>query len=184
MNFCDLEVRVRYAETDQMGVAHHTSYLVWFEAGRTEFIRGRGRSYAQVEQEGWLLVVVEAYCRYRRPARYDEVLIVRTHLRELRPATLSFGYQVLRGADGEVLADGYTVHAAVDRTGRPRRIPDDIRRQLASPEVAARPRGRRRGQASRSLAPALPGQERPPLRRSTNVPGRAGPRMKARGARE
>lgn len=133
MTVSDLEIRVRYAETDQMGVAHHASYLVWFEAGRTEFIRERGRSYAQVEQEGWMLVVVEAYCRYRRPARYDEVLVVRTHLRDLRRATLSFGYQVLRRADGEVLADGHTVHAAVDRAGRPRRIPLGIRRLLGSP---------------------------------------------------
>jgi acyl-CoA thioester hydrolase len=144
VSFSDLEVRVRYAETDQMGVAHHTSYLVWFEAGRTEFIRARGRSYAQVEQGGWLLVVVEAHCRYRRPARYDEVLIVRTHLRDLQPARLSFGYQVLRGAGGEVLADGYTVHAAVDRGGRPRRIPDDIRR-LLGPAQEATPAGGKPG---------------------------------------
>jgi acyl-CoA thioester hydrolase len=141
MTASDVEVRVRYAETDQMGVAHHASYLVWFEAGRTEYIRERGRSYAQVEQEGWMLVVVEAYCRYRRPARYDEVLVVRTHLRDLRRATLSFGYQVLRRADGEILADGYTVHAAVDRTGRPRRIPRGIRRLLGSPPEAAQAAG-------------------------------------------
>lgn len=150
MEFSDLEVRVRYAETDQMGVAHHASYLVWFEAGRTEFIRARGRSYAQVEQGGWLLVVVEACCRYRRPARYDEVLIVRTGLRDLRPATLSFGYQVIRHADGELLAEGYTVHAAVDRTGRPRRIPDDIREQLGSTaRLGPAAGGRRRGPAQR-----------------------------------
>ncbi len=133
MHVSELEVRVRYAETDQMGVAHHASYLVWFEAGRTEFIRDRGRSYAQLEKDGWLLVVVEAHCRYRRPARYDEVLTLRTHLRSLQPATLSFGYELVREADGEVLADGYTMHAAVDRTGRPRRIPDEIRRLLGPP---------------------------------------------------
>ncbi len=181
MNCCDVEVRVRYAETDQMGMAHHTSYLVWFEAGRTEFIRAQGRSYAQVEQGGWWLVVVEAYCRYRRPARYDDVLIVRTHLRDIRPATLAFGYQVLRGADGAVLADGHTVHAAVDRTGRPRRIPDDIRRLLASPEEAAQPGSRGRAPASRSPAPASPGKERSSFRRSKKVPAPGGPRMRARG---
>lgn len=130
MHVSELEVRVRYAETDQMGVAHHASYLVWFEAGRTEFIRDRGRSYAQVEADGWLLVVVEAHCRYRQAARYDEVLTVRTHLRRLGPATLSFGYELVRKADGEVLAEGYTVHAVVDRTGRVRRIPPDIRERL------------------------------------------------------
>jgi acyl-CoA thioester hydrolase len=137
VRFSDLEVRVRYAETDQMGVAHHASYLVWFEAGRTEYIRARGRSYAQVEEGGWLLVVVEAHCQYRRPARYDEVLTVRTHLRDLGRARLSFGYQVMRREDGELLAEGYTVHAAVDRAGRPRRLPDDIRRLLGSAEAVA-----------------------------------------------
>lgn len=165
MDCSDLEVRVRYAETDQMGVAHHASYLVWFEAGRTEFIRARGRSYAQVEQGGWLLVVVEAYCRYRRPARYDEVLIVRTRLRDLRPATLSFEYQVIRRADGEILADGYTVHAAVDRTGRPRRIPDDIRQQVgsateAAPAVGGRRQGRAQGRPQARRRVGRRGQER------------------------
>lgn len=133
MHVTELEVRVRYAETDQMGVAHHASFLVWFEAGRTEFIRERGRSYAQIERDGWLLVVVEAQCRYRRPARYDEVLTVRTHLRSLGPATLAFGYEVVRKADSEALADGYTVHAAVDRTGKPRRIPPEVKELLGPP---------------------------------------------------
>ncbi len=126
----ELEVRVRYAETDQMGVAHHASYFVWFEAARTEFIRQRGRSYAQLEEDGWLLVVVDARCRYRHPARYDDILLVRARLRDLGAATLSFGYEVLRRADGRLLADGYTVHAAVDRAGRPHRIPAEIRRLL------------------------------------------------------
>ena len=80
METAELELRVRYAETNQMGVAHHASFFVWFEAARTEFIRARGRSYADVEAAGWLLVVVEAQCRYRRPARYDDVLVIRTHL--------------------------------------------------------------------------------------------------------
>lgn len=137
MAVSDLEVRVRYAETDQMGVAHHASYLVWFEAGRTEFLRAHGRSYAEIEADGWLLVVVEAHCRYRRPARYDDVLIVRTRLRALRMATLAFDYELIRKADGEVLADGYTVHAAVDRSGRARRIPDGLRR-LVHPSGSAR----------------------------------------------
>jgi len=134
----DLEVRVRYAETDQMGVAHHASYLVWFEAGRTEFIRERGRSYAQIEAGGWLLVVVESRCRYLRPARYDDVLIIRTHLASLGPASLEFAYEAIRKADGVVLTRGATVHAAVDRTGRPRRIPDDLRRLLGAREPGGR----------------------------------------------
>ena len=138
MDASDLEVRVRYAETDQMGVAHHAAYLVWFEAGRTEFIRVRGRSYAQIEAAGWLLVVVEARCRYLLPARYDDVVIIRTHLASLGPASLEYGYEAIRKADGAVLARGATVHAAVDRTGRPRRIPDDLRRLLGEPRPASR----------------------------------------------
>lgn len=126
----ELEIRVRYAETDQMRVAHHAAYLVWFEAGRTEYIRACGRSYAQVEEDGWLLVVIEAYCRYRQPARYDDVLTVRTRLRELGPVRLSFGYELVRAADGVMLADGWTVHAAVDRGGRVRRLPEALRRML------------------------------------------------------
>jgi acyl-CoA thioester hydrolase len=133
----ELEIRVRYAETDQMGVAHHASYLVWFEAGRTELIRSRGRSYAQIEADGWLLVVVEARCRYLRPARYDEVLTIRTRVGAVGRATLAFEYEVMRNADGDVLARGTTVHAAVDRTGRARRIPEEIRRLLAVPGRAA-----------------------------------------------
>ena len=140
MDISELEIRVRYAETDQMGVAHHASYLVWFEAGRTEFIRSRGRSYAQIEADGWLLVVVEARCRYLRPARYDDVLIVRTRLGPASPATLAFEYEVVRRTDGEVLAKGTTVHAAVDRTGRPRRIPEEIRHLLGVPDRAERDR--------------------------------------------
>lgn len=129
MHVSELDIRVRYAETDQMRVAHHASYLVWFEAGRTEFIRACGRSYAQLEEDGWLLVVIEAYCRYRRPARYDDVLRLRTRLRDLGPARLSFGYE-LQAADGATVADGWTVHAAVDRTGRVRRLPDSLRQLL------------------------------------------------------
>jgi len=159
MAVSELEVRVRYAETDQMGVAHHASYFVWFEAGRTEFIRGRGRSYAQIEEDGWLLVVVEAHCQFRRPARYDEVLVIRTHLRDLRPATLAFGYDLIRRGDEEVLAQGYTVHAAVDRSGRPRRIPEEIRRLLGpAGRHADEPPAARDGRA----APLRPKrQERP-----------------------
>jgi acyl-CoA thioester hydrolase len=133
----ELEIRVRYAETDQMGVAHHASYLVWFEAGRTELIRSRGRSYAQIEADGWLLVVVEVRCRYLRPARYDDVLTIRTRVGAFGRATLAFEYEVSRNADGNVLASGTTVHAAVDRTGRARRIPEEIRRLLGEGSASA-----------------------------------------------
>jgi acyl-CoA thioester hydrolase len=144
-----------------MGVAHHASYLVWFEAARTEFIRSRGRSYAQIEADGWLLVVVEARCRYLRPARYDDVMTVRTRLGAITPATLAFEYEVVRKSDGELLARGTSVHAALDRTGRPRRIPNEIRRLLgitSPPPGDTRPafgeesRGTRRSRGPRSAA--------------------------------
>ena len=150
MYVSELEIRVRYAETDQMRVAHHAGYLVWFEAGRTEYIRACGRSYAQLEEDGWLLVVIEANCRYRHPARYDDVLTLRTRVRELGPARLSFGYELVRAADGVLLADGWTVHAAVDRGGRVRRLPESVRRLLVSGQEAANAAG----------GPAQTGQER------------------------
>lgn len=131
MYVSELDIRVRYAETDQMRVAHHAGYLVWFEAGRTEYIRACGRSYAELEEDGWLLVVIEAHCRYRHPARYDEILKLRTRLQDLGPVRLTFGYELVRAVDGVVLADGWTVHAAVDRRGRVRRIPESVRQLLA-----------------------------------------------------
>ncbi|HET7265903.1 MAG TPA: thioesterase family protein [bacterium] len=155
----ELEIRVRYAETDQMRVAHHAGYLVWFEAGRTEYIRACGRSYAQLEEDGWLLVVIEAHCRYRQPARYDDVLTVRTRLRELGPARLSFGYELVRAADRVVLADGWTEHAAVDRTGRARRLPESLRRLLGErAEDAHAPEAPREG--GRDRAGAMSGPEK------------------------
>jgi acyl-CoA thioester hydrolase len=155
MSISELEVRVRYAETDQMGIAHHASYLVWFEAGRTEFIRSRGRSYAQIEADGWLLVVVEARCRYVHPARYDDVLCVRTRLAAMGPATVEFAYEIVRKHDGKALAEGATRHAAIGRTGRPGRIPDELRRLLGTPTEPP-PGGRRPGRTVRGGEPGEP----------------------------
>lgn len=125
------DVRVRYAETDAMGIAHHTAYLVWFEAGRTEYTRAMGMPYRDVEQDGTRLVVVEAHCRYHQPARYDDVLVVRTTVRELTKATVTFGYEARRKDDDRLLVEGYTMHAATDVAGRVRRIPDTVRTALA-----------------------------------------------------
>ena len=106
MSISELEVRVRYAETDQMGVAHHASYLVWFEAGRTEFIRARGRSYAQIEADGWLLVVVEARCRYMHPARYDDVLSVRTRLAAVAAAVARAAHRARELREAPAISPG------------------------------------------------------------------------------
>lgn len=123
--------RVRYPEVDRMGVAHHTHYLVWFELGRTEWMRRAGVPYGALEDEQDLLFpVIEVGARYRRPARYDEELEVRTELREISPVKVRFDYEVVRPADGTRLAEGFSVHAAIGRDGRPRRLSEDLMERL------------------------------------------------------
>lgn len=124
------EVRVRYPEVDRMGVAHHRIHFVWFEIGRTELLRQAGLPYAQIESEGIFLPVIDASCTYHAPARYDDLLDVRVELRDMTAARATFGYRIERRADGALLADGSTTHAAVDATGRPRRLPESLRRLL------------------------------------------------------
>jgi acyl-CoA thioester hydrolase len=119
-------VRVRYAETDKMGVVYHANYLVWFEVGRTDLLRHSGWSYREMETDGFALPVTEAHCAYRRPARYDDELDIHTTGRLLSPVRVRFDYQILRAADTAVLADGHTVHAALDLQGRPRRLPERV----------------------------------------------------------
>lgn len=128
----ETEFRVRYAETDAMGVAHHTSYLVWFEVGRTEYTRAVGLPYRDVEEDGVRLVVVEASCRFHRPARYDDLVVIRTTVREVTKATLTFGYEVYLKGVRALLAEGHTVHAATDLGGRVQRIPEKVRTALVA----------------------------------------------------
>jgi len=123
-------LRVRYTEVDRMGVAHHRSHFVWFEIGRTEYMRDAGIPYSGVEDGGMYLPVIEAACSYHAPARYDDFLIVRTTLRDMTAARATFAYRIEREPDGRLLAAGTTTHAAVDGRGRPRRFPDDLRRIL------------------------------------------------------
>jgi len=112
-------LRVRYAETDKMGVVYHANYLIWFEIGRTEFCRARGFSYRDMEEnENSFLVVAESYCRYKAPAYYDDELVVRTHITELRRRSLRFGYEIIRVPDGTVIAEGETGHVVTDANGR------------------------------------------------------------------
>jgi len=125
----ETEVRVRYAETDAMGVVHHATYFVWFELGRTEYTRAAGLPYREVEERGVRLVVIEATARFHRPARYDDIVVVRTAVHRMSKATLTFAYDV-RTPAGTLLVEGQTVHAATDRAGRVRRIPEDVRAAL------------------------------------------------------
>lgn len=126
-----INLRVRYAETDKMGVVYHGNYFTWFEVGRCELLRAVGRSYRELEASGIALVVIAASCEYRSPARYDDELQVRTWGKLLSPARIEFRYEIRRPADNVLNATGRTVHAAIDTTGRPRRLPGDIRELLS-----------------------------------------------------
>ncbi len=117
-------LRVRYAETDQMGIVYYANYFVWFEIGRTDFCRQHGFAYREMEQQdGLYIIVAEARCRYKAPARYDDEIMVRTCLRSARKRVLVFGYEIYRQASDELLAEGETVHVITDRDGRPRALP-------------------------------------------------------------
>jgi len=120
-------VRVRYAETDNMGVVYYANYLIWFEVGRTDLLRQSGWSYRDMEREGFTLPVVEAHCSYKQPARYDEELEIRTTGQLMSPVRVRFDYEVARLSDNLTLACGHTVHASLDRVGRPRRLPERAR---------------------------------------------------------
>jgi acyl-CoA thioester hydrolase len=123
-------VRVRYAETDQMGVVYYANYFVWFEVARADLLRTLGWSYREMEHAGVSLPVIEAHCEYRRPAKYDDELEVRTEGRLLSPVRMEFTYEV-RLRDGDVAAAGRTVHAALDARGRPCRLPARVREVFA-----------------------------------------------------
>ena len=119
-------LRVRYAETDQMGVVYYANFLVWFEIGRTDFCRQHGFAYREMEeQDGLYIMVAESRCRYKAPARYDDDILVRTCLKEMRRRVLIFAYEIYR--DDELLAEGETVHVVTDREGHPRALPEKYR---------------------------------------------------------
>jgi len=124
-------VRVRYAETDQMGIVYYANYFVWFEVGRTDLLRHAGWSYREMETDGIVLPVVEAHCEYRQSARYDDELEIKTTGAQLSSVRVRFDYEVVRTSDVAVLAAGHTVHASLDRTGKPQRLPERIRSLLA-----------------------------------------------------
>jgi len=117
-------VRVRYAETDQMLVVYYANYYVWFEVARTDLLRQAGFTYKDMEADGYVLPVVESHCEYRQPARYDDEIDIEVEGIQLSPVRVKFVYRVTRAADGALLAVGHTVHASLDASGRPRRLPD------------------------------------------------------------
>jgi acyl-CoA thioester hydrolase len=126
-----IEIRVRYEETDQMGVVYYANYLVWFEIARTEFFRARGVEYRKIEEEDKLYIpVAEAYCRYKAPLRYDDLVTVTARLTDAGNSRLSFDYEVKK--DGKVTATGRTKHAFVDENGKPVSVPEKVRKALAA----------------------------------------------------
>jgi acyl-CoA thioester hydrolase len=122
---CEVRLRVRYSETDQMGVVYHANHFIWFEVGRVEFLRQLGFSYREMESsEKCFIAVVDAQCRYKSPARYDDEVIVRTHLKNVRNSLVHFGYELLRATDGTLLAEGETMHVVTDSEMKRRAIPE------------------------------------------------------------
>lgn len=129
------EIRVRYAETDKMGIVHHSNYLIWFEAGRSDLCRARGFSYKEMEEnDNALMVVAETYCRYKSPAFYEDILIIRCRVAEIRSRSVRFIYEIFRPADGVLLAEGETLHLVTDQHKKVRQIPETYREKLAAEE--------------------------------------------------
>ena len=113
----ETQLRVRYAETDQMGVVYHSNYFVWFEVGRVEMLRQLGFSYRDMEQKDNIhIAVVDMHCRFKSPARYDDLITIRTRLINVRESLLHFGYEIVRAEDGKALAEGESVHIVVNST--------------------------------------------------------------------
>jgi acyl-CoA thioester hydrolase len=123
-------LRVRYAETDQMGVVYHANYLVWCDIGRTEYLKALGANYAELEKSGTMLAVSEASIRYHAPARYDETIRVETTLRDIRSRALTFDYVITHAESGTRLATANTVLVSLDRAGRPTKLPAETRALL------------------------------------------------------
>ncbi len=131
----ETEIRVRYAETDQMGIVHHSNYLIWFEVSRSDLCRARGFSYKEMEElDNALLVVAEVYCRYKSPALYEDILTIRVKVGEIRSRSLRFIYEVHRKSDDTLLAEGETLHVVTDKDKKVRVLPEIYRSRFIAPE--------------------------------------------------
>ena len=124
----ETKIRVRYAETDQMGVVYHSNFIIWFEVGRVELLRELGFEYSAMEREDDChIAVVDVRVRYKAPARYDDQILVRTQLKNVRDSLLHFGYEVVRSTDGALLAEGETTHLVVNRNMERKALPEKYR---------------------------------------------------------
>jgi acyl-CoA thioester hydrolase len=136
--FSETTVRVRYAETDQMGVVYYANYYIYFEIGRVEYMRRLGVAYKQMEiEDDSFIVVAESHCRYLRPARYDDLLRIRTRVAEVRRRTMRFAYEIVEDASGALLATGLTMHVVCDSKGKPKALPDKYRQYFPLTEDKA-----------------------------------------------
>ena len=132
--FSETILRVRYAETDKMGVVYYGNYYIYFEVGRVEYMRQRGVNYREMElQDDSFIVVAESKCRYRRPARYDDPLRIRTRVLAAKRRTIHFGYEIVHDETGELLATGETIHIVCDSNGRPKALPEKYHRYFDLP---------------------------------------------------
>jgi acyl-CoA thioester hydrolase len=130
--FVESRTRVRYQETDQMGIVHHANYIVWFEIGRTDLCRATGFTYRQIEERGLILVVTEVTCRYRAPYHYDDEVIIRTHVAEAGSRAMKFAYELFDGSAQRLHANGHSMHVWVDRqTRRPVTADEEIMKAFA-----------------------------------------------------
>jgi acyl-CoA thioester hydrolase len=133
----EARLRVIYGDTDQMGVVYYANYLRYFEFARSEYFRAKGGSYRELEKQGKHLPVVEVHCAYKAAARYDDVIVIRADVTELKRASFTFTYEIRRAADERLLCTGTTLHACIDRDGKPVRIPDEVAQAIERPAVGA-----------------------------------------------
>lgn len=124
--FIEIKERVRYSETDQMGVAHNKSYFEWFEIARTEYCRQKNIPYKDIEAQGYYLVVAESFCTYKKPLRYDEKFVIRVWAEEIRPKKVVFSYELLTEKEKSLIASGYTVHVVTNSKAKVCSLPEDI----------------------------------------------------------
>lgn len=130
--FIEIEERVRYSETDQMGVAHNKSYFEWFEIARTEYCRQKNIPYKYIEAQGYYLVVAESFCRYKKPLRYDEKFLIRVRAEEIKSKKVIFSYELLTEKEKSLIASGYTVHVVTNAKAQVCSLPEDIRNKFQS----------------------------------------------------
>lgn len=127
MNYFDYEHRVRYADTDKMGISYYGNYFVWIEAARTEYFRALGLPYAECEKKGYFLPVIETGLKYHSPSTYDDLIVVRTSVSEFGRTSMRFEYRILNKNGDKLVATGFSVHVFVDRDMKPSRIPEEIK---------------------------------------------------------